>query len=106
MKLVVAGGSTPSAAPDPKLLGLIANAHRWCSELQSGDAKSVHELAERHGIHWADVSRTLPLAFLAPDIVEAILMGCQPVDLTVTRLRRMQNLPTSWAHQRHILGFR
>jgi hypothetical protein len=36
MKFVVAGGSTPSAAPDPKLLSLIANAHRWFSELQSG----------------------------------------------------------------------
>ena len=106
MKLVVAGRSTPSASPDPKLLCLIANAHRWFSELRSGDAKSVHDLAARYGVHWADVSRTLPLAFLAPDIVEAILIGCQPVDLTVTRLRRMQNPPTSWAHQRQLLGFR
>ena len=106
MRLVVAGGSTPSAAPDPKLLALIAKAYRWCSELQSGEARSVHDLAARHGVHWADVSRTLPLAFLAPDIVEAILMGCQPVDLTVTRLRRKQNLPRSWAHQRQFLGFR
>ena len=106
MKLVVAGGSAPPAAPDQKLLSLIANAHRWFSELQSGDAKSVHQLAERHGVHWADVSRTLPLAFLAPDIVEAILMGCQPVDLTATRLRRRRNLPTFWAHQRQLLGFR
>ena len=106
MKLVVAGGSTPSAAPDPKLLSLIANAHRWFSELQSGDAKSVHHLAARHGVHWADVSRTLPLAFLEPDIVDAILIGCRPVDLTTTRLRRMRNLPTSWAHQRQLLGFR
>ena len=106
MKLVVAGGSTSSAAPDPKLLSLIANAHRWFKELQSGAAKSVHDLARRDGIHWADISRALPLAFLAPDIVEAILMGCQPVDLTVTRLRRLRVLPTSWEHQRHLLGFR
>jgi len=106
IKLVVAGRSTPSASPDSKLLCLIANAQRWFSDLRSGDAKSVHDLAARHGVHWADVSRTLPLAFLAPDIVEAILIGCQPVDLTVTRLRRMQNLPTSWAHQRQLLGFR
>ena len=106
MKFVVADGSAPSAMLDPKLLSLIANAHRWFSELQSGNAKSVHDLATRHGVHWADVSRTLPLAFLAPDIVEAILMGFHPVDLTVTRLRRMQNLPTSWARQRQLLGFR
>jgi len=105
MKLVVAGGSTGSCAPDPKLLALIANAHQWFSELRSGNAKSVHDLAARHGVHWADVSRALPLAFLAPDIVEAILMGCQPVNLTATRLRRLRNLPASWAQQRQVLGF-
>ncbi len=106
MKLVVADGPMPSAAPDSKLLGSIANAHRRFLELKSGEAKSVHDPAARQGVHWANVSRTLPLAFLAPEIVEAILIGRQPVDLTVTRRRRMQNLPASWARHRQLLGFR
>jgi hypothetical protein len=55
-------------------------------------------------VHQADVSRALPLAFLAPDIVQAILDGRQPVVLTAARLRRIR-LPHSWVEQRRVLGF-
>ena len=47
----------------------------------------------------------IPLAFLAPDIVEAIIEGRQPVELTAARLKRMRHLPASWAEQRRFLGF-
>jgi DNA invertase Pin-like site-specific DNA recombinase len=50
-------------------------------------------------------TRILPLAFLAPDIVDAILDGRQPVELTSTRLRRHRPIPLSWQHQRRLLGF-
>jgi hypothetical protein len=43
--------------------------------------------------------------FLAPDIVEAIVAGHQPAELTVTRLIRLEDLPLSWAEQRRLLGF-
>ncbi len=67
-------------------------------------ATSVGDLVTRHGVAQGDVSRCLPLAFLAPDIVEAILQGRQPVELTVLRLKRI-GLPLSWADQRRLLGF-
>ena len=62
-------------------------------------------LAERHRMHHRDVSRILPLGLLAPDIVEAILAGRQPTDLTVSRLKRLSDLPVSWDQQRRVLGF-
>ena len=40
----------------------------------------------------------------APDIVESILRGRQPVELTVLRLKRI-GLPLSWIEQRRLLGF-
>ena len=49
-------------------------------------------------------SRTIQLAFLAPDIVEAILAGHQPVELTPRRLMRTE-LPIEWHRQRCLLGF-
>ncbi len=49
--------------------------------------------------------RILPLAFLAPDIVKAILDGRQPVALTAESLRRLPALPTDWDAQRRLLGF-
>ncbi len=51
------------------------------------------------------MSRRLPLAFLAPDIVEAILEGHQPIELTAAQMMRIRDLPLSWAEQRQRLGF-
>jgi DNA invertase Pin-like site-specific DNA recombinase len=51
-----------------------------------------------------NVRRLLELAFLAPDIQQAILEGRQPPSLTVASLRETR-LPTSWAEQRSHLGF-
>jgi hypothetical protein len=64
----------------------------------------VRNLARQHQVDQGDVSRILPLAFLAPDIVEAILAGRQPVELTVSGLKRGPELPASWAKQRQMPG--
>ena len=105
MKLVIADGRSPTSTPDPKLISAVARGHGWFSELKNGEARSVGELVEHHSVDQGDVSRLVPLAFLAPDIVEAILEGCQPVELTAARLKRMADLPVSWAGQRRYLGF-
>jgi hypothetical protein len=47
----------------------------------------------------------MPLAFLAPDIVEAILAGTQPVDLTAGTLTRRADLSLSWSEQKSLFGF-
>jgi site-specific DNA recombinase len=46
----------------------------------------------------------LPLAFLAPEIIEAIAAGRQPTELTATRLIRSIDLPTEWGAQKRALG--
>jgi site-specific DNA recombinase len=47
----------------------------------------------------------LPLACLSPDIVEAILNGSQPANLTAERLkRRLPELPLEWSEQLRLLG--
>jgi len=48
-------------------------AHRWRRRIESGQARSVTDLAEQEGVTDAYVCRLLPLTCLAPDIVEAIL---------------------------------
>jgi len=70
-----------------------------------GEATSVRVLAKRDKVDPGDIGKALDLAFLAPDIVEAILDGRQPADLTATRLRRLTNLPAAWSEQRRLLGF-
>ncbi len=50
-------------------------------------------------------TRILHLAFLAPDIVEAILDGHQPPEVNVKLLTKDIAIPLSWERQRRVLGF-
>jgi hypothetical protein len=49
------------------------------------------------------IGKVFGCAFLAPDIVEAILEGRQPRDLTFKNL--CSNIPLSWIEQRKQFGF-
>ncbi|HEY4135535.1 MAG TPA: recombinase family protein [Alphaproteobacteria bacterium] len=91
--------------PDEKLIELVVQAHRWFNDLKTRPNVRLRELGKRDGADRGDISRILPLAFLAPDIVEAILNGRQPPELTAARLKRMPDLPLDWQQQRRYLGF-
>ncbi len=77
-----------------KLARLVAKAHVWFEQIKSGERKSVDEIASAEKIDTSNVSRALPLAFLAPSIVEDMLEGRQPIRLTAERLRRTNDLPS------------
>jgi DNA invertase Pin-like site-specific DNA recombinase len=103
-KLVIDGGHTASSDPDPALIAAIARARRCFEALRSGAATSVGDLAAQEGIDRGEISRLLPLAFFAPDLVTAMLDGRQPATLTAARLTRLGELPADWSEQRRILG--
>jgi site-specific DNA recombinase len=88
----------------PSLLKAIARAHDWRERIVNGSAEDLESIAKQAGLNQRYVSRILECAFLAPDIVEAILDGRQPHDLTVQKL--WSNLPSRWAEQRKQLRFR
>jgi hypothetical protein len=50
------------------------------------------------------VRRLIPLGFLSPRIIEAIVEGRQPVELTVEALTRRIDLPLLWSAQLQALG--
>jgi DNA invertase Pin-like site-specific DNA recombinase len=97
-KLVLEG---PSARhqPDDSLVDLLAKAHVLLGMLTDGSGRTIADVANTTNIHVADVSRILPLAFLAPKITEAILRGRQPIELTARALAR-DDLPILWFDQR------
>jgi DNA invertase Pin-like site-specific DNA recombinase len=88
---------------DPTLIKAIARGRAWFEELAAGRARSLRELAERDGITRRYVRRLIDLAFLSPNLVEAILQGRQPVELTATRLTEL-DLPLDWTDQRRLLA--
>jgi len=105
MRLVIPGQKSESKPTDETLVKLVARTHCWFEDLKTGKVQKVRDIAEREKTHPADVSRILPLAFLAPDIVTAILNGEQPVDLTPQKLKRLRDLPLDWQDQKRVLGF-
>jgi hypothetical protein len=104
-KLVIRSIDAGTAILDRNLISLVAQAHQWIGALETGDSEGVQDIAKRDGTDPSDVGRILQLAFLAPDIVEAILAGRQPIDLTAKRLKRIGILPMDWDSQRQVLGF-
>jgi site-specific DNA recombinase len=89
--------------PKPALVKAIARAHSWSEQLLNGKVLDQKSIARDTGLQDRYVSRVLRCAFLAPDIVEAILEGSQPPDLTFKKL--CDNIPMNWADQRNQLGF-
>ena len=81
----------------------LAKASEWNQLLISGEASSMAALAKREGVTQRYISHLLKLAYLAPDIMAAIVKGQMPHDLTLTRLKK--HLPLDWAEQRKTLGF-
>ena len=65
----------------------------------------MNDLAVVEGVSAPYVTRIMYSAFLAPDIVEAILAGKQPPGLTLKKLKTCLSLPIDWNEQRKLLGF-
>jgi site-specific DNA recombinase len=94
-----APGSKPR--PDPSLLRAIARAHDWVDRMLRGDTANQRSIAAETGHDERYISRILPLAFLAPDLIEAILEGKQLPHLSL--VASLQSISADWSQQRTIL---
>jgi DNA invertase Pin-like site-specific DNA recombinase len=84
-----------------RLLAAIGKARRWLDELTSGRAPDIDTLAAREDRSPRSASMLLSLAFLAPDLVRAIVENRLPRGIGLTR---MMDLPSEWDEQRRVLG--
>ena len=104
LKLIVTDDEMDRRLPDTDLMVAVARAHHWLDLLITGKVASIRDLARREGKLERHIGQHLRLAFLAPDIVEAILDGRQPPKLTLRKLIRTDP-PLDWDEQRRRLGF-
>jgi hypothetical protein len=104
LRLIVPGKAV-TTAPDPSLIRLLARAHQIRDRLFADPDWTISQLADQGQLTASYVTRLLRLAFLAPDIITAILDGRQPVELTANKLMADTRLPIDWAVQRQALGF-
>jgi len=94
-----------TAKPDARLIKLLIRARRFNSTLVDSDGVPFAALAKREGVSPSYFTRLVRLSYLAPDIIQAVLDGRQPRDLTADRLLAHSRLPLTWHEQRRVLGF-
>ncbi|WP_299541311.1 recombinase family protein [Phenylobacterium sp.] len=100
-----AAGGQPAAAGkiDRALVRAIALARVWAQQLESGEIGSITAPATREKLCSHYTARLLPLAYLAPDLVDQVVQGRQPRSLTLAALTQ-QTLPIYWEEQRRVFG--
>jgi site-specific DNA recombinase len=102
--LILASGIDPNKTdPDPTLTKLIAQAHQWWNDLSTARFATVRSLASAYKKDERYTARVLTLALLAPALVEGILEGRQPVELTTRQLMDLHDLPNQWGRQISLL---
>ena len=94
--------ATRSGDPDPALIQAVARAHSWTQLLIDGAHTSIDSLAVATSMHPKVIRKSIRLAFLAPEITEAIVLGCQPKSLTLADFQKATSL--SWLDQCRKLG--
>src|SRR6266404_3852556 len=104
---MVIHGTDPfaTAKPNARLVKLLLRARRFNAALTQGEAIAFAALAQREGVSRSYFTRLVRLSYLAPDIIQAILDGRQPPDLTPEKLLEHSRLPLAWHDQRIVLGF-
>jgi hypothetical protein len=103
-EIIVPGNAgIPARSLDHSLVLSVARGRAWVNALRRGEYTNIAEIARKFDLSEPYVKRMLRLAFLAPEIVEAIAEGRQPRGLTLQRL--ISPLPPAWDEQRRWLGF-
>jgi hypothetical protein len=88
---------SPRARIDSTMIKAIARGFRWRKLLETGAYGTIDEIATAEKINPSYVSRILRLTLLAPEIVEAVLDGRQPAEMTLAVL--MEPFAVAWQEQ-------
>jgi hypothetical protein len=101
-KQVVAPNGKPAATEktrvDSTLVKALARAFRWKKMLESGQFNTITELATHEKMALTYMTRVLRLSLLSPEVVEMILDGRQPPEMTLAVL--LEPFSVEWNGQR------
>lgn len=98
--MVLPEGVEQARKPDNTLVKALARAFRWKRMLESGEFASISELAEREGITFTYMARLMRLSLLSPALVDAVIDGHQPANITLANL--MDPFPANWKEQHRL----
>jgi hypothetical protein len=105
MRLIITDSDKKQTLKDQRLIDHLSKAYQWLTLITSGKAQSIKEIAEAEGLDQSHITRMINKAFLAPDIIRAILNGTQPAHFNLKYLKQFRVLPIDWNMQKSLLGF-
>lgn len=82
---------------DPHILRALGRAWAWRRMLESGKAATIDDIAAAANVTNRFVSRTMRLAYLAPEVLERLVLWRVPPSVSVNELIEATYLP--WAEQ-------
>ena len=85
------------AAVETHVLRAIARAWSWRRKLESGQASTNLDLARTEDVSDRYIGRMIKLAYLAPAVVEKLLLQRCPLAVSIKDLTAVADLP--WAEQ-------
>lgn len=91
--------AVPAGKPDRTLTRALTLALAWARSLEAGAVTTIRDFARNNDITEYYLAKLLPLAFLAPDLVDDILQGRQPRTVTLASLMA-RPMPLCWHAQR------
>ncbi len=105
MRLIITDDNKNQTFKDQRLIDHLSKAYQWLTLITSNKVQSIKEIADAEGLDQSHVTRTINKAFLAPDIIRAILNGTQPAHLNLKYMKQFRVLPKDWNAQKSLLGF-
>ena len=82
---------------DPHIMKAIAKAWSWRRKLESGATATIEDVADAEGVTPAYIRRMLKLAYLAPEVLDKLLIQRVPPAVSIKDLSAAADLP--WTGQ-------
>jgi DNA invertase Pin-like site-specific DNA recombinase len=102
LRLVYTSEQACDGRRDPRLISLLAKGFAARSGLLREPEAGKGSQAQ---IRRAHLSRIARATYLSPEIIEAVLKGRQPAQLTGRTILKAANIPLDWEEQRRLFGF-
>ena len=100
---IYVSGEKNEVRQDKQMIVALVRAFGWQHKLDSGRL-NITELSELEQLDRGYMGKIIKLRTLAPDIIESILAGIQPADLSLINLISSP-IPVEWKEQRKKHGF-
>jgi hypothetical protein len=90
-------GLPGSLSRHPHVLRAIARAWKWRRQLEEGEASTLQDMAGKEGVSERFIGRMIRLAYLAPAVLEALVVKRRAPAIPINEMVEVAKLP--WGEQ-------